>query len=299
MFFKRKKVFGTPFVKGLDSHRSRGAPSVTLDTVNHTYKRFDKSLIDLVQSNTDLPLAKLNGVRLRPKVQGDDVGYEHNGHGSNDVIDLKKLSESQQTALKEHKKFAILRKATKHVANLQLQKIRNQGFGVCAYFTCSGCQFKSSSFKLFECTSSGACVTNVQAGIAFSKSALKPSDAHFFLSTLNINGPCPDTLQAHFTRANEKSANLLESSLSANRETVRDCLSIEKGATSDPVPAIPVAFDGQYDRPLYHGYDGHSSSVSEPVLEAHTGLNLLVSHAVVSKLDGSYEAEKVRFYKLL
>ena len=294
MVFKKKKVPGTPFVKSLDSRRnSNGRPSVTLDCVNLKYKRFDKELVDLVQNNTNLPLVKLDGVRLRPKLQSDNVGYEHDDNGSNDVIDLKKLSESQQSALKEHKHFAVLRKSTKHVPNLRLLKIRNQGFGVCAYYTCSGCKFKSSTFKLFECTASGACVTNIQAGVAFSKSALKPSDAHFFLSTLNINGPSPDTLQAHFTRANKESASLLDTALSANRGIVRDCLSIEKGSSSDLVPAIPVAFDGQYDRPLYHGYDGHSSSVSEPVLEAQTGLNLLVSHAVVSKLDGSYEAEKV------
>ena len=138
-------------------------------------------------------------------------------------------------------------------------------------------------------------MTNLQAGIAFSKSALKPSDAHFFLSSLNINGPCRQTLQTQFTQANKESAALLESALSENRGIVRDFLSIEKGSSLEAVPAIPVAFDGQYDRPLYHGYDGHSSSVSEPVLEAHTGLNLLVSHSVVSKLDGSYDVEKVRF----
>ena len=90
------------------------------------------------------------------------------------------------------------------------------------------------------------------------------------------------------------SHDVLESALSHNRGVVRDYVEIQNGpAATDPVPAIAVAFDGQYDKPLYHGYDGRSSSVSEPVVEVETGMNLLVSHAVVSKLDGSYDKNKV------
>merc|ERR1712035_25576 len=46
------------------------------------------------------------------------------------------------------------------------------------------------------------------------------------------------------------------------------------------------------------GYDGQSSSVSEPVIEAETGLNLLISHAVASKFDGSYNKDAVNMFPI-
>ena len=134
--------------------------------------------------------------------------------------------------------------------------------------------------------------------MAFSKSAIKPSDAEFLFAALNVNAPSRQTLQKHFSSVNQASSQVLESALVENRGLVRDYVAIRDG-TCDAVPAVAVAFDGQYDRPIYHNYDGKSSSVSEPVLEAETGFNLLVSHAVLSKLDGSYDKEKVGFLSIL
>ena len=115
-----------------------------------------------------------------------------------------------------------------------------------------------------------------------------------FLS-LNLNAPVEKTLQKHFTKACSVASAVLEESLSQNRSVVRDYLQVV-GRSDDPdCPSASVSLDGQFNRPIYHGYDGKSTSVSEPVIENETNLNLLVSHAVVSKLDGTYEKEKVIF----
>ena len=86
---------------------------------------------------------------------------------------------------------------------------------------------------------------------------------------------------------------LLEDSLSQNRAVVRDYLNIVGRSDNPDCPSASVSLDGQFNKPVYHGYDGKATSVSEPVIENETDLNLLVSHAVVSKWDGSYSQEKV------
>ena len=126
------------------------------------------------------------------------------------------------------------------------------------------------------------------------------------------------TLQRHFTNANKVSQSVLEESLTENRGFVQDyvgALSSEPvsklsastsavaGSTTaasaparpsdENCPSIAVSFDGQYNRPVYHGFDGKATSVSEPVVEQETDMNLLVAYSVVSKKDGSYGQEKV------
>ena len=291
--FKRKRTRGAPFNPGFDENRNNtGRGTVALE-FQPVYKRHEKSMIELVKSNKHLCLEQLEGVKLRPKNESAWDDYEAVHDNSNDVVDLEKLRAAHNAAHKAHRQYALLHKCTKHVPCLQLKKRRNQGFGVTIVYHCSQCAFVSDPFKLYDCDSSGSCITNVQAGIAFSKSTIKPTDAHFLFSSLNINGPSQVTLQKHFSRANVVCSDLLESSLAENRGVVRDYVAIVEGGAMEQVPAVAVAFDGQYDRPLYHGYDGQSSSVSEPVIEAETGLNLLVSHAVTSKLDGTYDKNKV------
>ena len=291
--FKRKRTRGVPFRPGFEENRNdTGRGTVALET-QPVYKRHEKSMIELVKSNKQLSLEQLQGVKLRPKNDSAWEDYTAVNDNSNDIVDLEKLRAAHNSAHKAHRQYALLHKCTKHVPCLQLKKKRNQGFGVTVVYHCSQCSFTSSSFKLYDCDSSGSCVTNIQAGIAFSKSTIKPTDAHFLFSSLNINGPSQVTLQKHFSQANVVASDLLESSLAENRGVVRDYVAIVEGDAMDKVPAVAVAFDGQYDRPLYHGYDGQSSSVSEPVIEAETGLNLLISHAVTSKLDGTYDKNKV------
>ena len=288
---KKRRVIGTPFKKLFDARKHCGAASVLSKDETNPYKRYDRKLFQQLLENTQLPLHRLPGVRLRPFEKLPTTKYDNDI--SNDVIDLSKLNQAHDKAFRQHKQYALTRKSTKHSPNLKLQKIRNQGFGVQALLSCAQCFFKSTPFKLYETTPTGACLTNVQAGVAFSKTSIKPSDASFLFSTLNINAPSQNTLQSHFTNVNQAASQVLESALSQNRGIVRDYVSMQSEVV-DPVPSIRVAFDGQYDKPLYHGYDGKSTSVSEPVLEAETGLNLLVSHAVVSKSDGTYDREKVR-----
>ena len=81
--------------------------------------------------------------------------------------------------------------------------------------------------------------------------------------------------------------------MSSNRGTVHDYLRIVGRIDDEACPSASVSLDGQYNRPVFHGWDGKSTTVSEPVMENETGLNLLVSHAVKSKLDGTYDANKV------
>ena len=136
-------------------------------------------------------------------------------------------------------------------------------------------------------------MTNVAAGVALSKVAIKPSDATFFLASLNVNGPSRQTLQKYFSQSCTVAEEVLEEAVSSNRSTVYDYLRVVGRIDDAACPSASVSLDGQFNRPVYHGYDGKSTTVSEPVLENETGLNLLVSHAVTSKLDGTYDANKV------
>ena len=292
--FRKKRVYGSPFTKN-DERRCSGSPLVLKGADIPTYKRYSKMLVVQVVENTHP--SSLKGVKLRPSSMVINP-YEKDTENSNDIIDLFKLNQSWAISLNQHRQFALKKRSTKHTPNLQLEKVHNQGFGVQARYHCTGCTFTSNLFKLYDTTQKGACLTNVQAAMAFSKSAIKPSDAEFLFAALNVNAPSRQTLQKHFSSVNQASSQVLESALVENRGLVRDYVAIRDG-TCDAVPAVAVAFDGQYDRPIYHNYDGKSSSVSEPVLEAETGLNLLVSHAVLSKLDGSYDKEKVGFLSIL
>lgn len=288
--FRKKRVRGSPFTKN-DDRRCSGSPLVLKGADIPIYKRHSKMLVFQVIENTHL--SSLKGIKLRPSNTAASP-YGKDTENSNDIIDLFKLNQSLATSLNQHRQFALKKRSTKHTPNLKLNKVHNKGFGVQARYHCTGCTFTSNLFKLYDTTQTGACLTNVQAAMAFSKSAIKPSDAEFLFAALNVNGPSRQTLQKHFSSVNQASLQVLESALAENRGVVRDYVAIRDGSC-DAVPAVAVAFDGQYDKPVYHSYDGKSSSVSEPVLEAETGLNLLVSHAVVSKLDGSYDQEKVGF----
>ena len=288
--FRKKRIPGCPFIKN-DERRCSGSPLVLKGADIPTYKRHSKVLVVQVVENTHP--SSLKGVKLRPSNMVTK-SYEKDTENSNDIVDLFKLNQSWAIALNQHRQFAHKKRSTKHTPNLKLKKVHNQGFGVQARYHCTGCTFTSNLFKLYDTTQNGACLTNVQAAMAFSKSAIKPSDAEFLFAALNVNAPSRQTLQRHFSSVNQASSQVLESALVENRGLVRDYVAIRDGSC-DAVPAVAVALDGQYDKPIYHNYDGKSSSVSEPVLEAETGLNLLVSHAVVSKLDGSYDKEKVGF----
>ena len=291
MFRKKRSNGGKPFYGNSDPRRSSGQPTVICENAP-VYKRYDQKLVSQVCKNSEIAFDKLPGVHLRPLTTTTTKTISDND-STNDVIDLEKLDQAHKLSMKLHRQYSVSKRSLKHIPNLKIKKIRNQGFGVHALYICTACRFSSTPFALFQTTATGACVTNVAAGVAFSKTTVKPSDAEFLFSTLNINGPCRSTFQKHFTQVNTVAQQVVEQEMSHNRGVLRDYVAIRDGKVEDR-PGVGVTGDGQYDERSYHGYDGTSKSVSEPILEVETGMDLLVSHAVVSKLDGSYEKDKVR-----
>ena len=284
------------FTKDSDPRiNASGRPSV-LTEMNHK-KRYDTDIVNQALSNEQKNHATdLQGVRLRPCPSAPHA-ITTTDEGVNDIVDLSRLRQSQSDALRLHRDYVNgkRRPPTKHLISLTMNKVHNRGFGVSVHYTCKQCKFVSPIFKLYATTTTGGCATNVQAAVALSKVPIKSSDAAFLFSSLNLNAPVEKTLQKHFTKACSVASAVLEESLSQNRSVVRDYLQVV-GRSDDPdCPSASVSLDGQFNRPIYHGYDGKSTSVSEPVIENETNLNLLVSHAVVSKLDGTYEKEKVIF----
>ena len=286
---------GIAFQLGSDNRRSRGSPAVAL-VEKASKKRFSCELISQacekegVRSATQLP-----GVILRPsKTLPTDIPTDQGG--SNDIVDLELLNQAQAQAFKEHATYVdghTRRQPTKHSVILVSRKVGQVGFGTRIQFRCKGCRFVSKAHKLYEATATGGCATNLAAGAALSKTAIKPSDASFFLSSLNVNGPSRQTLQNYFSQSCATAEEILEEAVSSNRGTVHDYLRIVGRIDDEACPSASVSLDGQYNRPVFHGWDGKSTTVSEPVMENETGLNLLVSHAVKSKLDGTYDANKV------
>ena len=273
-----------------------GGRGTEVPVTNIERKRYSNELCKTAMKNGSLNcVTKIPGIRLRPADEKDMV-FEIDNSNCNEIVDLQKQQLSYKEAHKEHKLYAISKKSTKHVPALIMKKICNRGFGLTVQYSCNACSFLSAHFDLFDTTPSGACLTNVQSAVAFSKTCVKPSDAEFLFRSLNVSCPSRKTLQKHFTKSNAVCESVLESSLSENRATVRDYVTMTSKEPIDrDCPAVSVSFDGQYNQPVFHGFNGTSTSLSEPVLEEETNLHLMVAHAVVSKKDGSYPVEKVGF----
>ena len=296
---KRKSGgLGKPFVKG-DPRICETWVGLQPSEIEKK-KRFGWTLVKKALGNESLTsVTDLPGVSLRPK---PDVSSSLKiVNSSNDIVDLDLLNTAQAEANKQHHKYVLEvrrpseRPSTLHVPSLKAQKQRNLGFGVSVYYKCSGCRFTSTTFPLYHSTQTGGCETNSQAGAALSKVAIKSSDASFLFASLNLNAPSEVTLQKYFSASCSDAEGMLDDCLAENRGTVSDYMHLV-GRVDDPnCPSISVSMDGQFNRPVYHGHDGRSTTLSEPVLENETQMNLMVSHAVVSKLDGSYPVDKVLF----
>ena len=292
---KKKRSGG--FKSGPDPNRNCGAPSV-LPHDKGSKKRFNHDLLQHACQNEGVKhITQLPGVVLRPKedpIPSPDASQQCD-HG-NDIVDLNLLNSSHADALKLHSEYAHRRRrrpAINHPVNLCFTKQHNVGFGVSVVFHCSGCRFTSPAYRLYQTTSTGGCATNLAAGVALSKVAIKASDACFLLSSLNVNAPSQQTMQKYMTQSCAVAGEMLDDALADNRGVTRDYLHVV-GRVDDPsCPGAGVKHDGQFDQPIYHGYDGKSASCSLPVMESETGMNLLVGHAIKSKLDGSYPVEKV------
>lgn len=295
----RKKVVKQVglFQKGFDPKRNSGKPSESKPGQYPLKKRFDADLVSKACANESKRHASsLPGVTLRPSVSSPPSCRIVDSE--NDIVDLALLNTAHSTALKLHSNYVNDRKrrpATKHTVSLVMKKTRNLGFGVSIQYHCTQCKFVSPVSKLYTATANNGCVTNQQAGIALSKVSIKASDASYLFSTLNLNAPATKTLERQFTNSCSVSNDVLEESLATNRGIVSDYMRIVgRHDENQECPAVSVSLDGQYNRPVYHSYDGKSTSCSEPVVENETNLNLLVSHAVISKHDGTYDKTKVK-----
>ena len=260
-------------------------------------KRPSQALCQLASTNLGVKsTASLPGIRLRPNDKPEEVLSDNLSSNCNDVIDIQKQQASYEHAHRQHKHFSTQRRSTKHVPTLIMKKCANRGFGVTVQFVCKRCTFQSERYNLFESTETGACLTNIQTGVAFSKTCVKPADAEFLFTTLNLSCPTRKTMQKHFNYASQTCEPVCDESLAENRGFLRDYGEITSPTPSESTKAPPkptVSADGQYNRPVYHGFDGKATSVSEPVVEEETGLHMLVGHAVISKKDGSYPVNKV------
>ena len=112
-------------------------------------------------------------------------------------------------------------------------------------------------------------------------------------------------MQKHFSRANESVDEVLEDTLVENRGFLRDYVEVtspQPDPSSESAlenktkgPKVTLSSDGRFDQPVFHGYNGKAACVSQPFLEEETNLHLLSGYAVVSKRDGSYQSDKVKF----
>lgn len=291
---KKKGGKGKPFTGSSDPRNNRGAPSVISDI--SLKKRYDRKFVTQACENehkrnaTDLP-----GLFLRPK-STTPRATPPTDDSANDIVDLEKMKLAQCEALKLHQQYVTNRRrrpAVAHIVSLIPTKVANMGFGVSIRYKCKQCHFLSPVYKLYATTATGGCATNLQAGVALTKVPIKSSDASFLFSTLNLNAPDPKTLAKHFNRSCSIASDVLEESLTENRAVVHDYLTLVGRNDNSECPSASVSLDGQFNRPVYHGYNGQSTFVSEPVLENETSQNLMVSYAVASKLDGSYDVNKV------
>lgn len=292
------RKWGRDFQKGPDPRRNTIGRAGEPDPGEYPVKKrhdFDLVTQACVNESVKHP-SSLPGVSLRPSVTSPpspDVV-----DSSNDIVDLSLLNEAHSTALRLHSDYVSnrrRRRATKHRVSLVMKKTSNLGFGVSVCYRCTQCKFVSPISKLYATSTNNGCVTNQQAGIALSKVSIKASDASYLFATLNLNAPSTKTLERQFTSSCSISDAVLEESLAENRGKVTDYMRIVgRHDENDDCPAVSVSLDGQYNRPVYHSYDGKSTSCSEPVIENETDLNLLVSHAVISKHDGTYEKSKVK-----
>ena len=146
-----------------------GSPSA-IATDSKVRKRYSKTVCETALKNSHFKTySQLPGVNLRPMDLENDA-FHATEQSSNDIIDLNLQQNSYKQAHAAHKKYCLQRKSTKHIPTLVMKKVSNQGFGVTVQYSCQNCGFSSEKYNLFATTTSGACVTNVQSGVAFSKS---------------------------------------------------------------------------------------------------------------------------------
>ena len=287
---KVKRNVGKPFAVGGDIRSSHGAPST--ETIPVTRKREPRSIYENVQGcRGSVP----PGATLRPF---DDSGGRESGNlescdlgerdSQNWLIDEGKLFEATNDALKSHGTG----KRANHIPQLKKHQVSKVGLGLRLQFRCKfkNCRFVSKAYELYQKTESGQPLSNLQLGVAMSKTDLTARTVEILGTTLNLDMPGDQTLRNVQNRALSCVEALSEKALMENRKEVTSTLRLRGEIHEGEVPSADVAIDGQFSNRSYHFPTGKSDSVSVPVVEQVTGRGLIVEHVNLSHRDGSLPA---------
>ena len=280
-----KKVRGKPFTKGEDPRRSEGQPSVEKLTQN-VRVREPKSVF----ANCSGQLGEIPpGASLRPY---DDSDPRRTGNteqqltnSENWIVDNEKLMTALNDAIKCHHSQHRMNHTPKLIQN----RVVKVGFGVRVNFKCGfkACKFESPSYDLYMTGPNGQPLTNLQVGVAMSKTDLTPRTIETLTATMNIHSPTPETLHKSYQKAMDVAESLAEDAMADNRAEVTSTLRLRGEVEPGTIPQADVAIDGQYSNRSYHFPTGKSDSVSIPVIEQVTGRGLLVQHTNLSHRDGT------------
>ena len=238
---KKGKIRGKPFVKTTDDRRNvMGRADTGFEGQGELLIRENKSVYQRVSSNSfegGVP----PGAHLRPKEdEGSLIPTSSLSNTQNFIIDDGKLLEATNQALYDHKLHAP--NHTPVWKKLQFMRI---GFGAKMRFRCNfkNCHYESKLYELYEKTDSGQLTTNLQVGVAMSKTDLTPKTVELLGSTLNLATPTVRHLQKSYTRALSCTDTLAEEALADNREEVTATMRLN-GLCNKDIPSVDVATDG-------------------------------------------------------
>ena len=282
---KRKKR-GLPFVPG-DPRRCNGNAPVD-ESPPPKRIRESKTVFDHESQRIgSVP----PGATLRPYSDASKSAQTlQNAIGDSDsenwVVDQKYLLDAMNHALESHNSS---KNRCNHTAKLQKKNVNKNGFGIQASFHCGyrNCKFESKLYNLYPCNPMGQPLTNIQVGIALSKTDLTPNTVETLATTLNIHPPSLTTLKKSYNQALNHSEQLAESAMADNRHEVTSTLRLRGEVEKDAIPSVDVAIDGQFSNRSYHFPNGKSDSVSVPVVEQVTGKGLIIQHVNVGHRDGT------------
>ena len=280
-----KKPRGKPFEKGGDPRQSQGAPSKDEQTQDRRVREPKTAFANCAGPARVIP----PGASLRP--YDDSNSRETNKseqpleNSENWIVDDQKLMTALNDAVSCHR----TKHRMNHTPKLIKHRVVKVGFGVQVSFKCGfkACKFESPLYDLYMTAPNGQPLTNLQVGVAMSKTDLTPRTIETLSATLNLHSPNTKTLQKSYQRAMDVAEGLAEEAMSANREEVTTTLRLRGEVEPGTIPQADVAIDGQYSNRSYHFPTGKSDSVSVPVVEQVTGKGLLVQHTNLSHRDGT------------
>ena len=283
---KKEKIRGRPFTNN-DTRRNTGFSDVSFNGDNQQIIREPRRLYNQISSTSfhgEVP----PGARLRPLFDNEPQFSTTvpESDNQNFVIDDKKMLEATNKALQAHHLHA-----PNHMPLWKRSKTVQVGFGVKMSFHCNfkNCQFESELFEFYESTPTGQPTTNLQVGVAMSKTDITPKTVQLLGSAMNLGTPSSVSLQKSYSKALSCSAALADEAMADNRESVTASLRLKGLCQDGEIPSVDVTTDGQYSNRSYHCPTGKSDSVSIPVIEQITGQGLLIQHTNLSHRDGTLD----------